>query len=171
MKENKMKDIFNCFIKIQICVLIVYAVTLPLSLLINFVIHNRILQDIIAGVLEIAVEFAGLVLVFSTEKYNDKYLACSTMVKKAAFALIPHFILSLCFRFSAYIAGVGVSTLGCVWYSAATAHYVNEPALVPFVLFIPPMIPMMGLIVLSAYLGFKLADRRIQKERHEVTGK
>lgn len=175
MSENtekiSFKGVLFYFGKIQLCVLVSLIISLPLLILIRFFTDNKILENLIFGILGLVIEFSVLLFTFSREKINDKLLNCSFVIKTTLLALIPHFILSLCFKFYMYIAGVGVSSLGLFWGSMVANMYLKEHSAVPLYMYIALMIPMMALIVLSSYLGFKLGDKKIQKEREMLLKK
>ena len=162
------KSVLLCCMKIQLSIWISLIIGAPCLILIRMYIDDRIIQDLIFGILGVVIEFLILLFMFSKDKANDKSLSCSFMIKNTSFALIPHFIISLCFQFYIYAVGIGVNTLARVWGSVLANKYLIRPEEVPFYTYFVLMIPMMVLIVLSAYLGFKRGDKIIQKERNKL---
>ena len=77
----------------------------------------------------------------------------------------------LCFQFYSYISGVGVQYLSHAWGSIVAGEYLKDHRDVPLYMSIVLMIPMMALIVLSAYLGFKYGDKKIKKEHEDFLRK
>ena len=57
------------------------------------------------------------------------------------------------------------------WGSIAAGEYLKDHRDVPLYMSIVLMIPMMALIVLSAYLGFKYGDKKIKKEHEDFLRK
>ena len=167
VEKISVKTILLYFLKIQLCILITLFISIPLITLIRFFTDVRVVQDLILGILGVVIEFFTLLFMFSKEKVNDRSLKCSYMIKNTSLALIPHFVLSLCFQFYIYVAGTGVSQLGCVWGSHLAGKYLEDQRDVPFYTFVVLMIPMMALIVLSSYLGYMRGNNIIQKNRSD----
>ena len=168
MKKNKtnisIKDVLLYFGKIQFAVVISFIISIPFMTLIRFFTDIRTLQDVIWGIIGLLLECGMLIYIFYKEKKEDRSLDKGFVIKTISFALIPHFILSLCFQFYSYISGVGVQYLSHAWGSIVAGEYLKDHRDVPLYMSIVLMIPMMALIVLSTYIGFKLGDKKIKKE-------
>ena len=175
MAENKsnisVKDVALYFGKIQFAVIISLIISIPFITLIRFITDIRNLQDAIYGIIGLLLECGMLIYIFYKDKKDDRNLEQSFVIKTISFALIPHFVLSLCFQFYAYIAGVGVQYLSNVWGSIVAGEYLKDHRDVPLYMSVVLMIPMMALIVLSTYLGFKLGDKKIKKEHKDFVKK
>ena len=175
MEKNKtnisIKDVLLYFGKIQFAVVISFIISIPFITLIRFFTDIRTLQDVIWGIIGLLLECGVLIYIFYKEKKEDRRLDQSFVIKTISFALIPHFILSLCFQFYSYISGVGVQYLSNAWGSIAAGEYLKDHRDVPLYMSIVLMIPMMALIVLSAYLGFKYGDKKIKKEHEDFLRK
>ena len=171
MAENKLnisiRAVLLYFGKIQFAVLVSLIISIPLITLIRLFTDIRTLQDAIWSIIGLLLECGILIYIFYKDKKDDRNLEQSFVIKTISFALIPHFILSLCFRFYAYIAGVGVQYLSNVWGSVVAGEYLKDHRDVPLYMSVMLMIPMMALIVLSTYLGFKLGDKKIKKEHED----
>ena len=135
---------------------------------IRFFEHDQTIQMGIYGTLSVVIEFLCYSFMFFKEKYNDKTLELSFLLKATSLALIPHFILSLINRFYDYTIGPAVSSLAHFWGSLKAGEYLYKLYEVPLYTFLVLSIPMMALIVLSAYLGFRWGDKLLQKERNEL---
>ena len=175
MKENKsnisIKDVLLYFGKIQFAVVISLIISIPFITLIRFITDIRNLQDAIYGIIGLLLECGMLIYIFYKDKKDDRNLEQSFVIKTISFALIPHFVLSLCFQFYAYITGVGVQYLSNAWGSIVVGEYLKDHRDVPLYMSIVLMIPMMALIVLSVYLGFKLGDKKLKKEHDDFVKK
>ena len=175
MKENKsnisIKDVLLYFGKIQFAVVISLIISLPFLILIRFVTDIRTLQDAIWGAIGLLLEIGALIYIFYKEKKDDRSLEQSFVLKTISFALIPHFLLSLCFQFYSYVAGIGVQYLSHAWGSIVAGEYLKDHRDVPLYMSVVLMIPMMALIVLSVYLGFKLGDKKLKKEHDDFVKK
>ena len=168
MKDNNsnfsIKNVLLYFGKIQLAVAISLIISLPLLILIRFVTNIQTLQNAIWGAVGFLLEIGALIYIFYKEKKDDRHLEQSFVLKTISFALIPHFLLSLCFQFYAYVAGVGGQYLSNAWGSIVAGEYLKDHRDVPLYMSVVLMIPMMALIVLSTYIGFKLGDKKIKKE-------
>lgn len=175
MKTNNsnisIKQVLFYFSKIQLAVVISFIISLPFLILIRFVTDIRTLQDVIWGVIGLLLEVGAIIYFFYKEKKDDRSLEQSFVLKTISFALIPHFVLSLCFQFYAYISGVGVQYLSNAWGSIVAGEYLKDHRDVPIYMSVVLMIPMMALIVLSTYIGFKLGDKKIEKEHEDFCKK
>ena len=176
MTENKskiaVKDVLLYFGKIQLVVAVSTIIScIPFITIIRLFTDTRTLQDTIWGIVGLLLECGMLIYVFYKEKYDDRSLEQNFVIKTISLALVPHFILSLGFRFISYIAGVGVSGLAQVWASLLAGEYLKSHTDVPLYMYFILMIPMMVLIVSSAYLGFKLGDKKVQKEHENFARK
>lgn len=165
------KDVLLYFGKIQFAVVISFIISIPFMTLIRFFTDIRTLQDVIWGIIGLLLECGVLIYIFYKEKKEDRSLDKDFVIKTISFALIPHFILSLCFQFYSYISGVGVQYLSNAWGSIVAGEYLKDHRDVPLYMSIVLMIPMMALIVLSAYLGFKYGDKKIKKEHEDFLRK
>ena len=156
------------FIKIQLSVIITLIISAPVMIIIRFLEHDKISQTGIYGILCVIMEFLCCTVMFFKEKYNDKTLKLNFLLKTTSLALIPHFILSMFNRFYVYTIGPGVSSLAQFWGSLKAGEYLYKLDEVPLYIFFVLSIPMMALIVLSAYLGFWWGDKLLQKEHNEL---
>lgn len=175
MKTNNsnisIKQVLFYFSKIQLAVVISFIISIPFITLIRFFTDIRTLQDVIWGIIGLLLECGVLIYIFYKEKKEDRSLDQGFVIKTISFALIPHFILSLCFQFYSYISGVGVQYLSNAWGSIVAGEYLKDHRDVPIYMSVVLMIPMMALIVLSTYIGFKLGDKKIKKEHEDFCKK
>lgn len=167
-KEVSVKAIALYFVKIQLCIIVSIIISIPVMITIRFFEHDQTIQTGIYGIVSVIIEFLCYSFMFYKEKYNDKTLELSFLLKATSLALIPHFILSLINRFYDYTIGPGVSSLAHFWGSLNAGEYLYKLSDVPLYTFLVLSIPMMALIVLSAYLGFRWGDKILQKERNEL---
>ena len=167
-KEVGLKTIALYFVKIQLCIIISIIISIPVMITIRFFEHDQTIQTGIYGALSVVIEFLCYSFMFYKEKYNDKTLKLNFLLKTTSLALIPHFILSMFNRFYVYTIGPGVSSLAHFWGSLNAGEYLYKLSYVPLYTFLVLSIPMMALIVLSAYLGFRWGDKILEKERNEL---
>lgn len=172
MKQNtdkvNLKAIALYFVKIQLCIIVSIVISIPVMITIRLFEHDQTIQTAIYGAFSVVIEFLCYSFMFFKEKYNDKTLKLNFLLKTTSLALIPHFILSMFNRFYVYTIGPGVSSLAQFWGSLKAGEYLYKLYEVPLYTFFVLSIPMMALIVLSAYLGFRWGDKLLQKERNEL---
>ena len=154
------------FLEFQVIILIVrYLCGFPMILVRAFV-HDMIIHDTIFGISAFVLELISICWLFYRQKINDRKAAVPNVLLSLSIPLAMQFFFGLLVNFFYYTVGSGVSVLGMTWwkYTEGTlgAYDQLEAPLYPFIiLFAVKSI----FVVIFAFIGFKLGDRKLQKER------
>ena len=152
------------WLKIQLNVFFVVLICSVLTVIVRFFTHNRIIQDLITGVLGLIFEFSFSIWTFYKMYFENKTTVFN-FLSPLFLALPLHLIISLIARFSGFICGFGPSALGGAIGSMLVGEYIIDYRKVPWFLFAIPFIFKLILIVLGVFIGYYIADKHSTKSK------
>lgn len=146
----------------------------PISILFRAIIpglqKNWLLENVIFAVVDYVLQTLFTFLVFYTAARRDRHVGLRDFMKPLVIALPLQLILGLIFKFAIYITGPAMY-IGLVWAKLTMGSDVTWFEGAPMYMAIAPYFLTVALIVLAAFIAYKLAARHNEKERAALTGK
>lgn len=157
------------FVEFQAIILIVrYLCGFPMILVRAFV-HNMVIHDVIFGISAFLLELVSICWLFYRQKINNRRDTVQTVLLSLPMPLVIQFFFGLLFNFFYYTTGSGVSVLGMAWWKwtegSLTTYDQLEAPLYPFIILFSIK---SVLIVIISFTGFKLGEKKLEKERRAI---
>ncbi len=152
-----------------------FAATLLLSFLLAFLyiplrmlIHDRLLQDAVYGVLALSIEVVLMFVLFKLRKQNERKASIKELLLPMTVAFPLLLLIALFNGFYTYTAGPGASTLGRVLWCLSVGEYSNVQGHVPLYFLLLSFLAKLLLMAGAGAMGYKAGEKRLAKERKRI---
>lgn len=156
------------FLKIQLAVILTVIITTPILVVIRFITTQRILQELILGIIGVLVELCIFIYMLRNSVIDDGFKKLKDVFRTLTISITLHFLLGLLNGFYAYTAGVGVSSLGVVWGSTIAGEFLKDRRDVPLYTVLILALAMIPLYYGASFIAFKLGISKKEKERLDL---